>query len=234
MNITQPPLTRVYTADIAALEEEAAFDAAYHAVSQTRREKTDKLCFRKGKCLSLGVELLLMRACRDAGVDYARERIVTDALSKPVFASCPLQFNLSHSGQRVMCALSAFPVGCDVEKTGPAGPEIANRFFHKDEILALNACETPEARADMFYRLWTLKESFIKCTGQGLRTPLSTFCVSLRPDGPILSQVEDAALYHLREFDRGDGYRYALCVRLPDDAASPVLWTHLDALLPLP
>lgn len=226
------PFTRVYSADTASLEEDAVFAVAYGAVSQTRREKTDRLRFRKDQCLSLGVELLLMRACRDAGIDYARERIVPNGQGKPVFSHTALHFNLSHSGSRVLCALSDLPVGCDVETLSAYAPGLADRFFHPDEAAALRARKTEAEKADLFCRLWTLKESFIKCTGEGLRTPLNTFCVSLGPDGVSLSQSYDDGLYRLYELGRGDDYRYAICVRLTDDTTPDIRWTHLDTLIP--
>ena len=217
---TDTPRIHVYTADITPLFGRELFSGAYCTVSAQRREKTDRLRFNKDKCLSLGAELLLLHACRMSGVEYGAERIVTDAYEKPRFESCPLEFNLSHSDGRVMCVISDLPVGCDVQKTGQTETAIARRFFHADEYAALLACKTDAERNDLFYRLWTLKESFLKCTGRGFDLPLNRFCLSMSPDGIRVEQSVDEAQYRFYENDLNDGCKYACCVRVPAEEAA--------------
>ena len=213
------PRIRVYTADIAPLREKGLFARAYSAVSPRRREKTDRLRFESDKCLSLGAELLLMRACRDLGIAYEAETVTESTYKKPAFASGRVAFNLSHSGTKVLCAAADVPVGCDTERIGDADPQIAERFFFKDERLALSAAASEAERRALFYRLWTLKESFMKCTGLGFYLPLDSFCVLT--DGPSVTvrQQVDGACYRFFERHPGDGYAYAVCVRLPDEHA---------------
>lgn len=211
------PRLRVYAADTAPLKEEALYLAARRAVRGQRLEKTDRLRFEKDKRLSLGAELLLRHACRAFGIAYERERIVTDAFEKPGFESGCAFFSLSHSEERVMCAVADMPVGCDVQQEGAADLTLAKRFFSEEEYNALSACDTEQARVELFFRLWTLKESFMKCTGLGFRLPLNAFCVSVGADGVNVRQTVDAARYRFFEKDPRDGYRYACCVRLPAD-----------------
>ena len=219
METTNTPKIRIYTADTTVLHDTALYAKAYAAVSDARRDKTDRLRCDRDKRLSLGAGCLFVRACLDFGADYKSAQIVTDEYGKPGFAELPLYFNLSHSGTRAMCIVAEVPVGCDVEQIRPVKPGLAGRFFSEEENRALEGCETPEAREALFFKLWTLKESFLKCTGRGLRTPLNAFSVSVGPEGAALTQSADEAEYRLFEKAPGDGYQYAWCVRASTQGA---------------
>jgi 4'-phosphopantetheinyl transferase len=80
-----------------------------------------------------------------------------------------LHFNVSHSGDLALLALSGQPVGIDVEQIKPdfdfAG--ISQRFFRAEEVAELDA--TGEAsKVQRFFALWTRKEAFLKATGKGV------------------------------------------------------------------
>lgn len=212
--------TKVYVSDVSPLLDDGVFEAVYGSVSKVRKAKTDKLRFRKDKCLSLGAEYLLMKACGDFGINYRRARFGITAENKPCIRNSGLCFNLSHSENRVMCIVSPFHVGCDVEHVHPVDLDIAKRFFHENEYAMLEACTDDTEREQLFFRLWTLKESFIKCTGLGFRLPFSNFSVSF-PDGKImLEQSVDEHVYSMFGCSPVPGYHYAWCIRSEDAAFS--------------
>jgi len=94
----------------------------------------------------------------------------------------PLEFNLAHSDNRVVFAFAHWPVGVDVERIRPL-PDlltIAARFFARGEYEAMQRL-TGVPLEDTFFRCWTLKEAYVKATGDGLSFPLSAFQVSLNP-----------------------------------------------------
>lgn len=126
-------------------------------------------------------QLLLSRAMlrtvltRYLGADVAI-RIAEHGRPELVQAS-PLSFNLSHSRDRVIVAVSsAGPVGVDVEYAArPRRVErLMTRYFSDLEQAALLTLP-PEERLARFYRLWALKESYIKARGLGLAIPLGDF-----------------------------------------------------------
>lgn len=86
---------------------------------------------------------------------------------KPYFPGHPhLHFNLSHSGPLLLCALSDFPVGVDIERVRPRRPELPRCALTGPEYaryLSLGA-DWPA-----FYTLWTRKEAWCKYTGLGLQ-----------------------------------------------------------------
>jgi len=207
--------TRIYIADISVLKESSVFEKLLKCVPEYRQKKAMSFKFEKGKVQSLGVGLLLRRACEEAGFAGADEHIAYGENEKPYLVDCPdLQFNLSHSGERVMCVISPYEVGCDVEIIKGDRGKLAERFFLPEESAWIKHFESLEMQTEAFYRLWTLKECYMKVTGRGM---------SLMPDKFALhvDENENISLYHdgerleyiFREIDLHDGYRYAYCVK---------------------
>ena len=87
----------------------------------------------------------------------------------------PLEFNLSHSREHALLALTrGRPVGVDIERieARPAAQRIARRFFAPQEYEQLQH-RHGDGATDMFYQLWTAKESLLKAVGAGLSLPLN-------------------------------------------------------------
>ena len=134
---------------------------------------------------------------------------------KPYLAKEPdIHFNLSHSGEWAVCAISSSPVGVDIQHCDEGRRDVASRFFHREEIRYLDSL--PQFRRDEgFYRLWTLKESFVKATGRGLDLPLRSFWVDIRRGRPQIDCGNIEGQYKLFELDfpADKAYRLAVCVR---------------------
>lgn len=77
-------------------------------------------------------------------------------------------FNVSHSGNIVVCALGDYPIGCDIELIRKTPKSVINRAFHKGEIQVLRSLSPEDSEDRGFFRLWTAKESYIKLIGAGL------------------------------------------------------------------
>ncbi len=97
-----------------------------------------------------------------------------------------LRFNLSHSGELALYALTRIrEIGIDVERirADVARERVAERFFSAQEVSALRGL--PEhLQPEAFFSCWTRKEAYIKARGDGLRIPLDSFDVSLIPGTP--------------------------------------------------
>lgn len=86
-------------------------------------------------------------------------------------------FNISHSGDYVVCAVSDREIGIDIEKRAKARMEVAGRFFHGEEVAQLKMLEE-DKQDQLFFNYWSVKESFLKYIGTGLTRPLNSFIVS--------------------------------------------------------
>jgi 4'-phosphopantetheinyl transferase len=91
-----------------------------------------------------------------------------------------LSFNLSHSGELVLIAVTIDrEVGVDVELIDHSAPteQVAGRFFSVNEIAALDALPR-SLKVGGFFSYWARKEAYIKARGMGLSMPLDSFDVS--------------------------------------------------------
>lgn len=88
-----------------------------------------------------------------------------------------LYFNISHSGNWVVLAVSDQEIGIDVEKIREPHYRIAKRYFSAGEVKTLNTLEGSE-KMSYFFDLWTLKESYLKMLGKGLTKSLGSFTLT--------------------------------------------------------
>lgn len=100
----------------------------------------------------------------DKAYDYD---IKLTANNKPEYADKNIHFNLSHTGDYVVCAISENAVGVDIEHTRKNYLKVARRFFTDNECRWIGEDE------NRFLRIWTLKEAYSKYTGQGIALTIS-------------------------------------------------------------
>lgn len=213
----------LYAADAASLADAQLYARSLNAVSPLRRQKAERLADVRDRRLSIGAELLLRCALRDAGIGEFPLEFGFGPQGKPHLKDHSISFSLSHSGQYALCAVGACDVGCDVEKIRPIDLKLAKRFFAPSEYDDIAARPTPEAKTELFFRYWTLKESFMKATGLGLLLPMDEFQMILG-DNISAEQTVDGRSYSFREFEDIPGYRCALC------AAESCSDTHLHII----
>jgi 4'-phosphopantetheinyl transferase len=100
---------------------------------------------------------------------------------KPVLLSQILEFNLSHSGDFALVAITQNrKIGIDVERirSGMEFERIARRFFSPSEVSEWMALP-PAQRQIAFFNCWARKEAYMKAHGLGLSLPLDSFDDSL-------------------------------------------------------
>ena len=139
-------------------------------------------------------------------------------------------FNLSHSGESVMCAVcmekdqadkGCVQVGCDIQQIGSLRERLAKRYFCTSEYEAVMSGRTQAEREDTFYRYWVLKESFLKATRFGMKLPLDSFEIQLG-NPPVLIRKPDLFQedYYYREYELPNKvYKMAICSTKKEIAA---------------
>lgn len=174
------------------LNDPCLFNKLRERLSTERKEKVDSYKFLKDKALSLCSELLLkymLESKENVSFRYS-------VFNKPYLESSNLFFNISHSEEYVLCALSDFEVGCDVEKITTFNSDVAKSFFSKKDNERLKTDYD-------FFSIWTIKESYVKALGVGLNRAFNTFEIDYKK-----STVED---YNFKTFDSIPNYLCSLC-----------------------
>ena len=139
----------------------------------------------------------MLTACVGAPADGWRFSV--DANGKPGIdgrlAVGDVAFNLSHTRGLVAAALASHgALGVDVEQIDDSKADlgVAAEYFAPTEVELLRRAPAAE-RALCFFRLWTLKEAYLKATGAGLGAPLNSFAFTLEPIRIDLGPRGDAA-----------------------------------------
>ena len=112
-----------------------------------------------------GRELLAELYRRETGEALPQIRI-TEA-GKPYFPNSPWHFSISHTRNRVFCALSRENIGIDAEELDRnVNLRLAEKVLSPAERAQFDAAED-KTRA--FLTFWVLKEAAAKLAGTGLR-----------------------------------------------------------------
>ena len=103
---------------------------------------------------------------RTWGGEVARSGIERGRYGKPFLLEYPnVHFNLSHSGDLVVCGTDISPLGVDVEQHRPVDRGVFDQCMTPSEIEWLRR---DAAVVERFHTLWTIKESLLKSVGAGL------------------------------------------------------------------
>ena len=204
-------MTETFLLDVSGLYDDEAFREYYGNLSGYRREKTDRLKIRKDKNLSLGIGILINRFLEDNfGICEHFVRYSELKNGKPFFADFSnIHFNASHSGDVCICTFSENNTGCDVERLSENKQlrQIAGRFFSEKEQACFKTAS--ESFAESFFRLWTLKESYLKFTGEGL-SGLNSCQILFRENAPfVFSENKEQEIY-FKEYRFGE-YVISVC-----------------------
>lgn len=195
----------LYAIDIRVLPDPKENPAALHPVSSSRRKEVMKYLQADDRKRCLGAGILLARILPLFGGNP--EKITYGTGGKPQAEN--VHFNLSHSGNLVICAVGSKAVGCDIEKVGPEPEGVAERFFHRNEAEYLQKFQGQE-RNEMFFRLWTWKESYVKMTGEGMQLSLQDFEVLPEGERIRVRRGDEILPCRMMEYDI-PGYKVTVC-----------------------
>lgn len=211
-----------------------------HALARYAELLTPEEAARRGKLLfehdrhQFLIARALQRLVLSKYVDAVAPRdwaFTTGERGKPALAAAlavhGLHFNLAHTPGLVAFAVSRLPgIGIDAENSRAriAPLHLANRYFTGAEVRALDALPGDE-RPARFFALWTLKESWLKATGEGLAAGLGNASFDL-DDAHRVRGVgflkDDAARWRFWQFAPSPGHVVALALcatSMPGDVA---------------
>lgn len=101
---------------------------------------------------------------------------------KPYFTDFPVKFSLSHCPGLVCCGVGEAALGVDTERVRPHSPRLAQRVCTPAEREFLTGAENQDEALTV---LWTLKESLMKLTGQGMRYGFQNAAFTFQKEKPL-------------------------------------------------
>ncbi len=225
IGVTNDFPVRLYASDIS--DDDGSFRKWYGLMPEGRRARCDRFRQEADRRRCISSYRLLVEALRDLQEDTGvigsaealrmmeegRLLITEEPGGRPVLKDIPVCFNISHSKDRVAVALSHTHVGCDVECRNANALSVAKRFFAKEEYRLLSGIKEESARDLLFTQLWTMKESVVKCSGEGLKRSISDFSL-VDEDGNIIETIRLSGVdrdYRVKTFESENGYCYSIC-----------------------
>lgn len=151
-----------------AYTDETNIEKMLPEVSEFRRGKVSVLRFDDDKKLSLLSEIILRHALDKLNIDYETPLSFTIASNgKPSVNSMrDWHYNISHCDNIVVCAISTYEIGVDVEHTMRKSNAFDKYFTEAEKELA------KEYSASY---IWTRKEAVAKANGRGIAIGLDRF-----------------------------------------------------------
>ena len=136
----------------------------------------------------IGEKLLTEGLRREYGLNLNTEPRAEGEHGKPFFSLRPsIHYNISHSGEYILCVFADQEVGIDVQKHKKANYErMLKRMVPEglqEEILG--AADMVKA----FYTQWVLREAYIKWTGEGLSRDMRT--IPMEEGCSVLLELEE-------------------------------------------
>ena len=123
--------------------------------------------------LSLLGRVLLKKGMQKIDKPFNETYLKTTHYKKPYLENTNTKFNISHSGEVVVCAVTDIGnIGIDIEKIRTV--KITD-FKSQMTVNERNKIVNSSNKTTSFYKYWTQKEAVIKAHGKGLSIPLNSF-----------------------------------------------------------
>lgn len=176
------------------------FDIYREELPEDILERNKKYVRWQDRKLNIAGKILLMLGFEKYGLDskYICDLKYTK-YGRPHIEELNIDFNISHSGEYVLCALSkSLKLGIDIEeKNEDLDYRTFSNIFNSKE---LNQIKHSENKIEKFYDYWTSKESVIKAIGKGLSLPLKEIKIYKE------SVNYDDQVWHIRNLEINELY----------------------------
>ncbi len=178
-------------------------------ISPETRKRIERFRLEDDKLRCLyGESIVRMKSSKLLGIPQNEIEISRTYYGKPYIRNeQALSYNLSHSGDWIICAFGLSDVGVDIEQMVSDNEEIVRGFFTPQEIRWWN---NSNDKIYSFYQLWTMKESFVKYNGMGLSLSFDQFSVK-KHDGVIVVSGEKEEEFQAVQGTLEGTYMYTVC-----------------------
>lgn len=181
----------------------------FEGMSKSKRDRILKVRSEKDRNTAIAAHRLLCRGLiSEYGFTPSEDEWREGDFGKPYLKDHKgAFFNISHSGQMVMCAIGAREVGADIQEMRPVKDTLAAYVLSDEERKAYMDSGRDEG---LFYKIWTLKEAYLKFRGSGIGELGSI--AAYPKDGKIVTNAAGCGFSLIEEID---GFKAAVCSEEP-------------------
>ncbi len=147
--------------------------------------------------------------------------IIKNEYGKPQVEAGVWHFNISHSGPHILVGVSqGCAIGVDIQEQKIRGrlAELAQFIMHPEEWRKFQSLDEQAAEA-YFYKVWALKEAYVKWDGRGIQVGLKSVHID-----DLAPKVVVAADVNLQYLSAPEGYVAALCVNHVQPQVQELRW----------
>ena len=174
----------------------------YNNINIEKRTKIDKLVNKKDKYRSIIGEILLSKLIDN----YTELLFKTNKNGKPYIINKNIYYNISHSNDFIICAISNKEIGIDIEKIKTVNLNIINKFATDKEKKYI--LSNKDKALERLYQIYTLKESYIKCLGDNMTKLLD---IEFIIDNNITCSDKNIKSYTINDIN---GYSISICEKI--------------------
>ncbi len=168
------------------------YDKFFQMMSQERKDAILRKKFESHRRASvLGEALARKGISQMTGIAQEEISFGRTENGKPFCENVDIHFSISHSKDMVICAVSNSRIGVDVEFIREIDFRITKFACNERDMLLLDSQKEEKERTELFFKIWTAKEAYIKYHGK------------------ILADIRDAVYEEIKkncEFSIENGY----------------------------
>ncbi len=176
-------------------------------ITDERWEKVLRIRPLEDKKRSLLAGKLLNQMCEACGIK--KPVYGTEGSGKPVLSSHPqISFSVSHSGEYVVLVYeeNIRAIGVDIQQIREVSKGVKKRILHEKEWMYFRSeagrkeesvGETEAILLEenrLLNRIWAIKESYVKMTGEGLAHDFRKLCINFE-EGTVTDEDGNCACY---------------------------------------
>lgn len=216
---------KVYLSSIEELKDAASYDAAFLRITEDRKSALVKYYAIEDRKRSIIAGLLLNYALYEyhfqaqfQTINSNKEEIEQlsfDTLLTTELQLCQINkkengkpfcfnepgffYNISHSGECVICAVSDEEVGADIQVIKKnCSNSLAKKMMSEKEYLKFRTMDLEQQKKFLYY-IWTVKESACKYTGMGLKQEFRNMEVDINAKQIYLLKEQKTIFYKMLE-----------------------------------
>lgn len=206
----------IYLLDVNISIDFTLYNKLINSISKEKRKRINKYKHNKDKLKSLLADILLRtQLCKNNNCKFKDLEFEHNAYGKPkLIGDSNIYFNISHSGDYVVVGISDREIGIDIERINGKETkllDLAKLAYSKEEYNWILKNKYTLIKKN-FYKIWTLKESYVKFIGKGLSIPLDSFKFQ-KYKGNIYLNKNGLLIKHIqfKNYNLHDKYILSIC-----------------------